>query len=574
MLSYEKIEEKYKKRIKDLFEHFLRSGDEHLTISEERYQGIYDTVHCFSDNKDFNKNLYKALDPHIYHKQNEFHIDKKTLFKLIPALYVEHYYMWHLNHLLFDETIEHPAMMNDWDDISEDFRSAFERFYKGWDKCNNEKYQFEYAEDLFRVIYEEYPELCTEAFPIVLFIFTDSYFDFCKICREDQRDIPEELSDEMRSNIVSLFIDRISGEDFQYYLFSLIDVKPGYYSESSFDQAKILYDTLIKKISKKMERSVNNPDALHVKYKDLLDLIGSEYNERLDALNKKYKHLMMDAYRRSQNPLKDFPIKREHLYKNLLDECKKELADIIKKYINHQNNLTDKAEAFWDEVEALFADLYNQANESFYVSYEDRMKTRQEIKELIKDIILKKYDEKTKKNIETMRPCKNFEAIWRFMHDFSSDNGINNHWVNYDMDFTLYVLNNATGWIDCMTISAEKDIPFLSYPYHINLHLPFTSHHMISIIRSFFNTVPHDHAALDLETYDTILEFYGSALTLYHESQKDCDDIFNDSTFDKNMPDDFFDIMDYYDEVFGLSHFPSIEDITSLLAEYILWLFE
>ncbi len=237
-------------------------------------------------------------------KNNIQLISEEPCYEQNSIIFSEWYYCNRLTTLLNNKTIpsenyEIPKL----EDIWEDFSFALDKLCNLWIKFQDSPYLLKnYSEDIFRIIYEAYPQLCIEIFPVVLFVFADSYFEFCKICYIDQKHqiMPENFSDKQKEDILSLFLNKIEGVDYQYYLFSLIDIKNKYYSESSFSQGERIFKQLLsqcKENTQLFNADISDDfDYLRNRSKiveEIKFIINDKYN---CTLNKKKKQVQLNLY--------------------------------------------------------------------------------------------------------------------------------------------------------------------------------------------------------------------------------------------------------------------------------------
>ncbi len=168
--------------------------------------------------------------------------------ELVKYIYYDYFYQKLLSDILNNKNESLSDIMLSYNSIDigcyeEDFYLAFDLLTSLWNKYETTSAQSNkllFSWEIFKVLYSNYPMLCQKAFPVVLFILADSYYDFCKLCYKDKKHqiLPEEISPQQAEKILSLFYERISGDYWHYYLFSLIDTKATHYSESSFYEGK------------------------------------------------------------------------------------------------------------------------------------------------------------------------------------------------------------------------------------------------------------------------------------------------------------------------------------------------
>ena len=112
--------------------------------------------------------------------------------------------------------------------------------------------------------------------------------------------MPENFSDKQKEDILSLFLNKIEGVDYQYYLFSLIDIKNKYYSESSFSQGERIFKQLLsqcKENTQLFNADISDDfDYLRNRSKiveEIKFIINDKYN---CTLNKKKKQVQLNLY--------------------------------------------------------------------------------------------------------------------------------------------------------------------------------------------------------------------------------------------------------------------------------------
>ncbi len=590
--SNDKLEIKYKKYIDDLFENFNL------------------------------KYAQKNPNTNIQEMGNKL-INKETFYDLVSAIASDYDKVEKLTRLLDDNISADSPKIEKWDEINSDFIAAFEKFCGFWGKC--EGYPFNYAEELFEIIYNQYPKLCIEAFPVVLFIFTDSYFDFCKICRDDKGIIPEDYSPKTRASILSLFKKRICGDDFQYYLFSLIDAKRSHYSESSFNEGKRIYDSLWKEINRIFKKLTETLPAkfnyysvdFSSKYKDLLsndeykrliDDIQNEYNDSVEELSSRLKDQIENMNRGCINhdctdtecndyigidPQNHFYIKSSSLIIDFLNKCLKTLTRIINKYKSSLNNpsaeLINLLEDIFTEQKRLLNDVcrceldlldaISSGKEDLSAITDDKyIDTLKTIIEQIERIISKKYNTSSKKSYkengetytEIIPPCKNFKAIWDFMHVFSPETESENYWANYDEYFSIFTLDYATKWIDCIILSTHKTTQTMFYFQCMLFDSPITLYNISSNLNRLFYTNLNDYKDFHQIHPSCMDDMEHYIYTLYSELMKDFENNPNAYTYNVKSPINFFKIDDQYENIWEFKAFPSIEDLKHILARACL----
>lgn len=121
-------------------------------------------------------------------------------------------------------------------------------------KYNDEKIDFPFS--IFKAIYKRCPQLCVSAFPVIIFIIADSFYDFCKIAYTGKkRLLPKELNPQQEEKIYNLFHKIMTEDHKTYYLLSLLNSKGIAYAESSFDIGKEIH-TLVLDEYKKHEKGI------------------------------------------------------------------------------------------------------------------------------------------------------------------------------------------------------------------------------------------------------------------------------------------------------------------------------
>ena len=109
---------------------------------------------------------------------------------------------------------------------------------------------------IFKAIYKRCPQLCVSAFPVIIFIIADSFYDFCKIAYTGKKHLlPKELSPQQEEKIYDLFHKIVTEDHKTYYLLSLLNSKGIAYTESSFDIGKEIH-TLVLDEYKKHEKGI------------------------------------------------------------------------------------------------------------------------------------------------------------------------------------------------------------------------------------------------------------------------------------------------------------------------------
>lgn len=121
-------------------------------------------------------------------------------------------------------------------------------------KYKDETINFPFS--IFKAIYKRCPQLCVSAFPVIIFIIADSFYDFCKIAYTGKKHLlPKELSPQQEEKIYDLFHKIVTEDHKTYYLLSLLNSKGIAYTESSFDIGKEIH-TLVLDEYKKHEKGI------------------------------------------------------------------------------------------------------------------------------------------------------------------------------------------------------------------------------------------------------------------------------------------------------------------------------
>ncbi len=305
---------------------------------------------------------------------NEYDYFHSAYLELTKYIYSDYYYQEYLAVALNDGSdiplnIQKTDQIKDIERYEDDFYAAFELLTSNWIKYYNFSSETDFPTfswDIFKILYSKYPILCRDAFPAVLFVLADSYYDFCKICYEykGHQIISKQKLQQRSEQILSLFYNRISGNNWNCYFFSLIDTKPTYYSESSF----------------------------------------SEGEENYNALMQTTETARRNAY---------------------------------------------------DPYDHTFG--YESIEKAVYKEYRKRLK--------------RKNDDRAKKieHASAIAPGENFQALWKFLHTFTSDN----KWSHYNQAFTLYTLNNMSGWLNVLLLQNKKMDRTL-FHYYLTPALPAT----------------------------------------------------------------------------------------------------
>ena len=84
----------------------------------------------------------------------------------------------------------------------------------------------------------------------------------------------------------------------------------------------------------------------------------------------------------------------------------------------------------------------------------------------------KKNDDRTEKvkNASVITLGENFQALWKFLHTFTSDN----KWSQYNQAFTLYTLNNMSGWLNVLILPQNPKMDRALFSYYLFPILPAT----------------------------------------------------------------------------------------------------
>ena len=293
----------------------------------------------------------------------------------LELIYADFYYQEYLSLALNDEVdvpinIQRTDQIKDIELYKDDFYAAFELLISNWLKYYNFTLETDFPTfswEIFKVLYSRFPILCRDAFPVVLFVLADSYYDFCKICYKykGHQILAEQISEQQSKQILSLFYNRISGDNWHCYLFSLIDTKSTYYSESSFGEGEKKYNSLLQ-TTETARKDAYDPFDYTRGYERIEEAIHKEYKKRLKKKN------------------------------------------------------DDRAE----KVE----------------------------------------------NTPSISLGENFQALWKFLHTFTSDN----KWSHYNHAFTLYTLNNMSGWLNFLFLPQNKKMNRTWFSYYLDPTLPAT----------------------------------------------------------------------------------------------------
>ncbi len=196
--------------------------------------------------------------------KNESHVPKEECNRLIDTIFSDFYYVSKLDAFLSDEKCS--SENKNWDDVSDQFILALEELRKVWNKIKDSNFLRDDVDlkNVFQVIYEQYPLLCTEAFPAVLFIFADSYYEFCDLFKNSEtknKTIPETFTDEQKEEIIDIFKCKIGGDELPSYLCSLIDIKRKPYYTSAPALGEKIFDDLYEKGKTFFEENCNSFDS-------------------------------------------------------------------------------------------------------------------------------------------------------------------------------------------------------------------------------------------------------------------------------------------------------------------------
>lgn len=248
----------------------------------------------FHDLENMEPNLsFKLLYPKDPKLTNRLNLDTQNLIK---HMYFDTYYDQRLQLALesshnADITV---SILRKEDSYRLDFDEAFHCLTNNWNKFQETEYAPDFMWELFLVIYEAYPQICSDIFPVTLFILVDSYYEFCNLCYKHtsyidtkSRQLPDTINDNQKESIQSLFYKYISGEYYIYYICSLIDTKGNYYSESSIHEGKRIYNKIITPAEKETLSTDPEFKKLDEIQKEICAKTKKEYQYRLDYKNKK-----------------------------------------------------------------------------------------------------------------------------------------------------------------------------------------------------------------------------------------------------------------------------------------------
>lgn len=277
-------------------------SDSDMPITLEQAIKSYETQKRNCEN--INETEKKEQNETVKKEQNE--AEKKEQFHsayldLVRYIYHDHLYQKLLSDALNNknESLSNIMLTYKAIDINcyqDDFYLAFDSLASIWNKYEHTSAQSDslwFSWEIFKVLYSKYPVLCQKAFPVVLFILADSYYDFCKLCYtyKNHQNLPEKISSQQEEKILSLFYERISGDYWHYYLFSLIDTKATYYSESSFNEGKKIFNSLVndaENIKIDYEKD-SDPAEIISTYKGITSIVQKKYINRLKSKNDRRK---------------------------------------------------------------------------------------------------------------------------------------------------------------------------------------------------------------------------------------------------------------------------------------------
>lgn len=164
---------------------------------------------------------YHSIIPNPQYVSDEKHLE------LVEIILLECCYKRKLKLLLNQER---QTMLSEemYDDTkSGNFMEAFILLRTMWGNPSKGKLQQEEGiETLFKVIFEKHPQLCKEAFPTVLFIIANHYYDFCQCCNISETrstTLPETLNTTQKKNVIEFFKDIINGDGITLYPFLLLE---------------------------------------------------------------------------------------------------------------------------------------------------------------------------------------------------------------------------------------------------------------------------------------------------------------------------------------------------------------
>lgn len=124
------------------------------------------------------------------------------------------------------------------------FDESFHYLYTNWhkftprsiDNKTEQKYAVtnnDFPFTVFKVIYNKCPMLCYRAFPVVLFIIADSFYDFYEKGTGKSGYLPKHIKPEKEQMIFDFFHDLMTQDNKTNYMFSLLNSKGLNYAESS-----------------------------------------------------------------------------------------------------------------------------------------------------------------------------------------------------------------------------------------------------------------------------------------------------------------------------------------------------
>ena len=197
------------------------------------------------------------------------------------------------------------------DDMKKNFYQAFKSLIDCWHKYDGFSYDYEYPPEtdtnathlsnswiLFKTFFDQKPTLCKKIFPLVVFVIADNYYELCKKCSTDKKypTISFPLSKRQKSYVCNYITDILSGSYKDYYLYSLIDRKASYYSETSIHEGKRIFNTIRKKINEHINSQDSEYDwrlddmpllSFDPYYELIKEDFEKDYNDRLNSVIKK-----------------------------------------------------------------------------------------------------------------------------------------------------------------------------------------------------------------------------------------------------------------------------------------------
>ena len=368
-----------------------------------------------------------------------------------------------------------------------DFINACKLFCQSWIKSaeiNIETYR-DFLWELFNIFEQQSPAICYNAFPLVVFILIDHFYMFADCCDVDYRHGKSSpINAEQTATLQERFNDIIKGQYEDDYLFSLLSANPSASKDNAIDNGKKIMDGLSEMLYQNTDS--DNGDT-HTSTKD-------SWDTAIDALSDDPYHIDEDIIRKKSSIA--------NVEENKIRESSSRRYQKFQKINNNQQNKR------------------SQRKQQIYSSY------------------IENYPSFSINDRHKPFAIPLGESMINFFNFLKLPPQEGNGWEKYiNHQQTLYLLNQATGWINALLILTRKEDKNNTPMFFTDFSLPCTYYYVITDFIPYLDSyyekklakVYSDNIELriisiinsiadDIEDNNSLLKWYKDTPYLYQRS--------------------------------------------------------